>query len=109
MVYRRGLTQALLGAACPLTLSPGAGFAQNTALVPTRFQEERHEAFLAEARQGGIECLLMRDSITDWWRRAGLEVYEANFGPLDCANFGIVGDRTQGVLWRMDHGERPVS
>jgi lysophospholipase L1-like esterase len=79
--------------------------AQNTAIVPAPFQEQRHQAFVEEARAGGIECLLMGDSITDWWRRAGLPVYEANFGDLDCANFGIAGDRTQGVLWRMQNGE----
>jgi lysophospholipase L1-like esterase len=79
--------------------------AQNTAIIPAPFQEQRHLAFVEEARRGGIECLLMGDSITDWWRRAGLAVYEANFGELDCANFGIAGDRTQGVLWRMQNGE----
>ena len=85
--------------------TPGGGHAQNTAIVPAPFQEERHQAFVEEASRGGIECLLMGDSITDWWRRAGLPVYEANFGDLDCANFGIAGDRTQGVLWRMQNGE----
>jgi lysophospholipase L1-like esterase len=85
--------------------APGRARAQNAAIVPTPFQEERHEAFLAEARAGGIECLLMGDSITDWWGRAGLEVYEATFAPLGCANFGIAGDRTEGVLWRMENGE----
>lgn len=84
---------------------PGRGYAQNTAIIPTPFQEERHQAFVEEARRGNIECLLMGDSITDWWRRAGLPVYEANFGSLRCANFGIAGDRTQGVLWRMENGE----
>jgi lysophospholipase L1-like esterase len=79
--------------------------AQNTALVPAIFQEARHEGFLEEARRGGIECLLMGDSITDWWARAGADVYAANFAPLHCANFGIAGDRTQGVLWRMENGE----
>lgn len=85
--------------------APAWAHAQNTAIVPAPFQEERHEGFLEEAAAGGIECLLMGDSITDWWARAGLEIYEDNFEPLGCANFGIAGDRTQGVLWRMANGE----
>ena len=84
---------------------PTRAYGQNTAIIPTPFQEERHQAFVEEARRGGIECLLMGDSITDWWRRAGLPVYEAEFADLDCANVGIAGDRTQGVLWRMQNGE----
>ena len=83
----------------------GHASAQNTALVPAVFQEARHAGFLQEAERGGIECLLMGDSITDWWARAGADVYAANFAPLHCANFGIAGDRTQGVLWRMENGE----
>ena len=30
---------------------------------------------------------------------------EKNYAPLQAANFGISGDRTQHVLWRMNHGE----
>jgi len=81
------------------------GHAQNTAVVPTPYQEDRHEDFLEQAHRGSIECLLMGDSITDWWQRAGAEVYAANFGSLHCANFGIAGDRTEGVIWRMENGE----
>ena len=91
-------------AAAALAL-PAATSAQNTALVPAPFQPERHEGFLEEAKAGGIDCLLMGDSITDWWRRAGAGLYEQLFEPLRCANFGIAGDRTQGVLWRMENGE----
>jgi lysophospholipase L1-like esterase len=79
--------------------------ATNTAIVPAPFQPQRHEEFVAIAKKGDIDCLLMGDSITDWWRRAGLPIYEKNFGNLKCANFGIAGDRTQGVLWRMENGE----
>jgi lysophospholipase L1-like esterase len=79
--------------------------ATNSAIIPAPFQPQRHEEFVAIAKQGDIDCLLMGDSITDWWRRTGLAVYEKNFGALKCANFGIAGDRTQGVLWRMDNGE----
>jgi len=85
--------------------APSVALAQNSALVPTPFQEERHQGFVERARQGDIDCLLMGDSITDWWARAGLSVYEERFADLRCANFGIAGDRTQGVLWRMENGE----
>jgi lysophospholipase L1-like esterase len=100
--HRRPPIGFLLAALAVLAAPAGA---QNTALVPAPFQEERHQGFLQEARRGGIECLLMGDSITDWWRRDGAELYEEIFTPLRCANFGIAGDRTQGVLWRMENGE----
>jgi N-acetylglucosamine-6-sulfatase len=91
--------------ALTLAALPTWATAQNTAIIPTPFQEARHDAFVEEARAGGIECLLMGDSITDWWRRTASELYEEHFAPLNCANFGIAGDRTQGVLWRMENGE----
>jgi lysophospholipase L1-like esterase len=79
--------------------------AQNTALVPAPFQPQRHEEFLKVAAAGDIDCLFIGDSITDWWRRAGKPVFDEHFGSWKCANFGIAGDRTQGVLWRMESGE----
>jgi N-acetylglucosamine-6-sulfatase len=79
--------------------------AQNTALVPAPYAPERHNQFVEIAKKGDIDLLLMGDSITDWWRRVGLPVYEKNFASIKCANFGISGDRTQGVLWRMENGE----
>ncbi|OAI54741.1 GDSL family lipase [Planctomycetaceae bacterium SCGC AG-212-F19] len=45
------------------------------------------------------------DSITVGWRGAGKEVWAKNFDPLKSANFGIGGDRTQHVLWRIAGGE----
>jgi lysophospholipase L1-like esterase len=68
---------------------------------------ERHEAFVARAAEGDINVLFLGDSITDFWRRpdAGAAVWEREFAPLGAANFGISGDRTQHVLWRLEHGE----
>jgi len=71
---------------------------------------ERHEAFVAEAKQGGIQVLFLGDSITDFWRdanpqRGGKAVWDREYAPLHAANFGISGDRTQNVLWRLEHGE----
>jgi len=90
---------------CALVLSAAQAPAQNTAVIPAPFQPQRHEAFVEIAKQGNIDCLLMGDSITDWWRSIGKAVYDKHFGSLKCANFGISGDRTQGVLWRMENGE----
>jgi lysophospholipase L1-like esterase len=65
----------------------------------------RHEGFVAQAKQGGIDVLFMGDSITDFWRNRGSNVWNQFYAPLHAANFGISGDRTQHVLWRMDNGE----
>ena len=67
---------------------------------------KRHEGFVAEAKQGGIELLLLGDSITDAWRGAKQkELWDRHFAPLKAANFGISGDRTQHLLWRLKNGE----
>ena len=103
---RRAQRLALAGALLlTICLAPVQALSQNTALIPAPFREERHAEFLEVARQGNIDCVLIGDSITDWWRRDGLAVYEENFGSLRCANFGIAADRTQGVLWRFANGE----
>lgn len=65
----------------------------------------RHEAFVAIAHQGGCEVLFLGDSITDGWRTHGRESWNECFAPLEAANFGLSGDRTQQLLWRVQHGE----
>jgi lysophospholipase L1-like esterase len=66
-----------------------------------------HQQFLSLAKEGNIDLLFIGDSITDFWRRAdrGKSVWDEYFAPLNAANFGISGDRTQHVLWRIDNGE----
>ncbi len=67
---------------------------------------KRHEGFVAEAKKGGIELLLLGDSITDAWRGAKQKaLWDEFYAPLKAANFGISGDRTQHVLWRLQNGE----
>lgn len=92
-----------------LNVSP-PGF--NTAILPNlnpRF-ESRHQANLEVARAGDIDVLFMGDSITDWWRTesgryAGKPVFDEYFSEMKVANFGIAGDTTQGVLYRLQNGE----
>ena len=89
---------------------------ESTAVKPVprdKNWEKRHEGFVGEAKKGGIELLFLGDSITDEWRRepdkekmrGGKKVFDTVFAPLKAVNFGIGGDRTQHVLWRLQNGE----
>jgi lysophospholipase L1-like esterase len=86
--------------------------APNTAILPglaPPFQA-KHQANREVAKQGDAEVLFMGDSITDFWRNAdgpfaGKPVLDKHFGHWKVANFGIAGDTTQGVLYRLQNGE----
>lgn len=79
---------------------------ENTAVKPVMKSEDRHKGFLAVAKKGKIDVVFFGDSITDGWRgKNGAGVWKERFEPLHAANFGIGGDRTQHVLWRMQNGE----
>jgi len=53
-----------------------------------------------EANKGPIDVLLVGDSITMQWGAA----WKKHFPTLKTVNIGIGGDKTQNVLWRLDHG-----
>jgi lysophospholipase L1-like esterase len=64
-----------------------------------------HERFVERAKEGKIDLLFLGDSITAGWNGGGKEVWSRTYGPRNPANFGIGGDRTQNVLWRIENGE----
>jgi lysophospholipase L1-like esterase len=83
---------------------------KNTAIIPaTRSNPTnwmaRHEGFVKQAKAGHIDVLFMGDSITDGWRGKGKNVWDKFYAPKNAANFGIGGDRTEHVLWRIENGE----
>lgn len=59
---------------------------------------------LAQARAGGHRLVFLGDSITQGWRGKGKACWEEFWQPRRAINLGIGGDRTQHVLWRLDHG-----
>jgi lysophospholipase L1-like esterase len=65
---------------------------------------EMHEQFLARGKSGPIGVLFLGDSITEAWRRP-THIWEHYFGKYQPANFGIGGDQTQHVIWRIENGE----
>jgi platelet-activating factor acetylhydrolase IB subunit beta/gamma len=61
-----------------------------------------HEAHVktVQANQGPLDVLLVGDSITIQWG----DSWKKHFPDLKAVNIGIGGDKTQNVLWRLDHG-----
>jgi lysophospholipase L1-like esterase len=66
---------------------------------------QQHEGFLQIAKEGKAKLVFLGDSITAGWNGSGKEVWPKAFGKYHPANFGIGGDRTQHVLWRITNGE----
>ncbi len=78
----------------------------------SRFWLRRHQTFVKIARRGKVDVLFLGDSITDAWggeghnpNANGAQIFKDEFVPMGAANFGISGDRTQHVLWRLQNGE----
>ena len=69
---------------------------------------EQHDAYVQRASNGGVPLLFLGDSLTYAWGLDGRQVWQSDFAPLDAVAFGIGGDRTGDVLWRIEHGEVPA-
>lgn len=64
----------------------------------------QHQAFLDRGRAGPVDLLWLGDSITAGWEKVP-HIWEAHYGRRRAANFGLGGDRTQHVIWRIENGE----
>ena len=62
---------------------------------------DMHAEDIAIAEKGEAQLLFLGDSITAGWDYAVWQQYFAKHQP---ANFGIGGDKTQNVLWRLQNG-----
>lgn len=65
---------------------------------------KRHESFNERVKVANPALLFIGDSITQGWEGAGKNVWAKFYTPRNAVNLGIGGDRTQHVLWRLDHG-----
>src|ERR1039457_989923 len=76
-------------------------------------QNPRHLSFMTTATNGDFDILFLGDSITDLinvdndgqGNPGGKGPFNKYFDGVKIANFGISGDSTQGVLWRLQNGE----
>ncbi len=70
----------------------------------------RHEEKLAEiARRKAAgertELVFIGDSITHHWEKEQPELFKTFYGRYNALDLGYGGDRTENVLWRLQHGE----
>jgi beta-glucosidase len=87
---------------------PSALLAQGPATVVPKPREgawmDMHRSFLKQAEAGNVDLLFLGDSITQGWN-GSKETWNRFYAPRKAANFGIGGDRTEHVLWRIQNGE----
>jgi lysophospholipase L1-like esterase len=74
------------------------------AITPAAKDPDRHAQFLERAKQGEIDVVFLGDSITDRWPKVG-EASWLKLAPYKPADFGIEGDCTEHLLWRLEQGE----
>ncbi len=78
----------------------------NTAVWPVNRTPSVHDRYVQQARAAdAVDILWVGDSNTNNWRTDGSDVWDREYGRLKCLNFGFGGDRTQDILWRLEHGE----
>lgn len=98
---------ALLLAASTLT---AAETGIHSAILPVprteQWWQDRHKAMNQRVSELGekAQVIFIGDSITQGWEGAGKEVWARYYARRNAVNLGISGDRTQHVLWRLEHG-----
>lgn len=64
-----------------------------------------HERIIKRAKGADIDLVFIGDSLTEYWLTEGKEVWNKEFAAWSPGNFGLSGDTTYGVLWRLKQNE----
>lgn len=95
-----------LGEKANATTAPGGKV--NTAVVPVLgggdTWKNRHLAINARAKQGHVDLIYIGDSIVRSWMWDGQPVWDYYYAKRNGMIAGMTGDRTEQVLWRLQHG-----
>lgn len=95
----------------PLSLHAQEEAKPNPAVTPQPRIEQWWFARQAEKiglmKEGEFDLVMVGDSITHNFESIGKAVWEKHFEPLKALNLGFGGDRTNHVLWRLDHMPKP--
>ena len=84
----------------PIGVKP-AKRAQDFPWMSVAAWERMHAEDTLVARYDSVDVLFFGDSITAGWDAS---LWQQHFAPLKAANFGIGGDHTGNMLWRLQQG-----
>ena len=92
-----------------VSILPGASLrAENSAIIPMSRTNSgwiaRNEEINQQAKAGHIDLLYVGESLVEHYRNQGKEVWAHYYDHRNTLNAGIGGDRTEHVLWRIEHG-----
>lgn len=85
--------------------TPAPGGNPATLAAPRNDWMAHFQRSLDRTKKGNVDLLFDGDSITDFWLGTGKEVWNKNYSRLNAADYGISGDRTENVLWRVQKGQ----
>ena len=101
------LTFAIALSVLAMSACPAQQETKSPAVTPQPRAEDwwvqRQAEKVAEMSKGGIDLLMVGDSITQNFESVGAEVWKQSFEPRKAINLGFGGDRTNHVLWRLDN------
>ncbi len=83
----------------------------HSAVTPVQQTEEwavswwslRQNEVNTRLKKGNVDLLFIGNSIVHGWENTGIEYWDKYYEPRNAVNMGFGGDRTQHLLWRLDH------
>lgn len=108
----RRLAPAIMCLAGLLSIATAQDIPRHVATIPAKQTEaveermERQALINTHSKKKDTQLVFVGDSLTQMWETddAGKPTWNKYWVPLKVANYGVSGDRTEHVLWRLDNG-----
>jgi lysophospholipase L1-like esterase len=69
------------------------------------FEKVQRNINAGNAVAANCQMVFDGDSITENWQNFGRQIWAQRYEKFNAVDFGIGGDRTQNLLWRLSHGQ----